>query len=222
MKDDNTQDSPQEKTLVEHIADLEEKTALDLVENRLHNGDDPLQIVEECQEGLRLVGVRYEQQQYYLSGLIMAGEIFREVIEIVQPVIEETYNGNDTGRILLGTAQGDIHDIGKNNLSLLLRCHGFTVIDLGVDVDPANFYQEALEIKPDVIGLSGLLTSSFDSMAETIRLIRSSKDDDLSEVPILIGGSQVNEEVCKYVGADYWLTDAMQGVRLCQELLQKV
>lgn len=222
MKDDNTQDSPQEKTLVEHIADLEEKAALDLVENRLHNGDDPLQIVEECQEGLRLVGVRYEQQQYYLSGLIMAGEIFREVIEIVQPVIEETYNGNDTGRILLGTAQGDIHDIGKNNLSLLLRCHGFTVIDLGVDVDPANFYQEALEIKPDVIGLSGLLTSSFDSMAETIRLIRSSKDNDLREVPILIGGSQVNEEVCKYVGADYWLTDAMQGVRLCQELLQKV
>jgi methanogenic corrinoid protein MtbC1 len=207
------------RALVKYVADLEEQAALGLVQQRLDEGDDPLAIVKDCQEGLRLVGLRYEKQEYYLAGLIMAGEIFREMIELVEPVIQETHNGNDSGLILLGTVQGDIHDIGKNNLILLLRCYGFTVIDLGVDVHPAEFLRQAVEIKPDIIGLSGLLTSSYDSMAATIRLLREKDDQKLASVPILIGGSQINKEVCEYVGADHWVTDAMNGVRLCQRLM---
>lgn len=205
--------------LIDYVADLKEPEVLALVEQRLQAGDDPLQIVQDCQEGLRQVGLRYEAQQYFLAGLIMAGEIFREVMELVQPAIEELHSGNDTGLILLGTVQGDIHDIGKNNLTLLLRSHGFTVIDLGVDVEPEAFYRQALEIRPNIIGLSGLLTSSYEAMAETIRLLRDDPSGTLNGVPILIGGSQVNEAVCKYVGADHWVTNAMSGVRLCQQLL---
>ena len=212
-------DTHDRRTLVEYVADLKEQEALALVAARLQRGDDPLEIVQDCQEGLRQVGLRYERQEYFLAGLIMAGEIFREMIELVQPAIEERHNGDETGLILLGTVQGDIHDIGKNNLILLLRSYGFTVIDLGVDVDPEEFYQQALEIQPDIIGLSGLLTSSYDAMAETIRLIRQADGQALGQVPILIGGSQINQEVCEYVGADYWVTDAMNGVRLCQRLL---
>ena len=208
-----------EPTLMTLVADLEEQQVLMIVRKRLGNGDAPLDIVEDCQAGLRLVGERYEQREYFISGLIMAGEIFREVMELVQPVIEEQLTGKESGHILLGTVQGDIHDIGKNNLSLLLRCYGFTVHDLGVDVPPSEFLAQASVLKPDIIGLSGLLTLSYDSMRETIHLLRNSASSDLASIPIIIGGNQLNEQVCQYVGADYWLTDAMNGVRLCQKLL---
>lgn len=205
--------------LIQRVSDLEEDVVLAIVNTRLEVGDDPLEIIQDCQEGMRQVGLRYEAQEYFLSGLIMAGEIFREVMEIVQPVIEESHQGNESGVVLLGTVQGDIHDIGKNNLSMLLTCYGFTVIDLGIDVPPRVFLEAAEQTQPDIIGLSGLLTSSYDSMLRTIDLIRNSHEDKFNKIPIVIGGSQINDEICRYVGADSWVSDAMHGVRLCQRLL---
>ncbi len=209
----------QRLTLIAHVADLNENEVLSLVETRVAAGHDPLGIIEDCQEGLRQVGERYERQEYYLSGLIMAGEIFREVMEMVQPLIVEKFTGNESGTILLGTVKGDIHDIGKNNLSMLLTCYGFSVHDLGVDVSPSEFLLQAMQIQPDIIGLSGLLTSSYDSMKETIDLLRISGDAAIAALPIVIGGNQLNEQVCRYVGADFWVNDAMTGVRLCQNVL---
>ncbi len=205
--------------LIRLVADLNETAALSLVEARIITDEDPLAIVEDCQEGLRQVGELYEKRVYYLSGLIMAGEIFREAMELLHPTIKVRLSGNETGTILLGTVRGDIHDIGKNSLSMLLTSYGFTVHDLGVDVAPAEFLLEALQIKPDIIGLSGLLTSSFDAMRETIHMIKSSGEKGISTLPIIIGGNQLNQQVCQYVGADHWVTDAMTGVRLCQQLL---
>jgi len=205
--------------LVKLVADLNEAAALAVVEARIQTGEDPLAVVEDCQEGLRQVGERYEQRVYYLSGLIMAGEIFREAMELLSPVIKSRFSGNETGTILLGTVRGDIHDIGKNSLSMLLGSYGFTVHDLGVDVAPAEFLLEAIQVKPDIIGLSGLLTSSFDAMRETIQTIRASRENEVARLPIIIGGNQLTQQVCQYIGADYWVTDAMSGVRLCQQLL---
>jgi methanogenic corrinoid protein MtbC1 len=205
--------------LIAKVADLDEIQALALVQKRLGHDENPLLIVEDCQEGLRQVGERYERREYYLAGLIMAGEIFRQVMELLQPVIEIQFTGNESGTILLGTVRGDIHDIGKNNLSMLLTSYSFTVHDLGVDVPSSEFLLEAIQVKPDIIGLSGLLTSSFDAMRETINLIRRSKEEGVSDIPIIIGGNQLNEQVCQYVGANYWVTDARMGVRICQQLL---
>ena len=205
--------------LIAHVADLNENEVLALVEKRVAQGHDPLAIIEDCQEGLRQVGERYERQEYYLSGLIMAGEIFREVMEIVQPIIVEQFTGKESGTILIGTVRGDIHDIGKNNLSMLLTCYGFSVHDLGVDVPPSEFLLQAIQVRPNIIGLSGLLTSSYDAMKETIDLLRMTGDPEINSIPIVIGGNQLNDQVSKYVGADYWLNDAMSGVRLCQQLL---
>jgi methanogenic corrinoid protein MtbC1 len=205
--------------LIQRVADLKEQEALALVQARLDMNDDPIHIVEDCQEGLRQVGERYERREYYLSGLIMAGEIFREAMEILTSIIEVRFSGNASGVILLGTVAGDIHDIGKNNLSLLLTSYGFTVHDLGVDVPPSEFLYKALEIRPDIIGLSGLLTSSYDSMRETVQLIRRSSDRQIASTPIILGGNQLNEQVCEYVGANEWVTDAMTGVRLCQRMI---
>lgn len=211
----------EDSLLIRQVLELNEEEALDIVRDRLQKGDDPLLIVEACQEGMRRVGERYEQGQYFLSGLIMAGEIFREVMELIQPVIKEKVQGNESGRILIGTVQGDIHDIGKNILTMLLGCYGFTVYNLGVDVAPATFVAAATSVMPNLVGLSGLLTSSYDTMRDTVALFRRNPDDPLVQVPIIIGGGTMNDQVCQYVGADYWMTNAMDGVRLCQRLLAK-
>ena len=162
---------PQPDRLIAEVLELKEAEVLALVQEHLQQGDDPLAIVEACEEGMRQVGQRYEQGEYYLSALIMAGEIFREVMELAQPVIEDRIRGNESGRILLGTVQNDIHDIGKNIQAMLLSCYGFTVLDLGVDVPAAEFLRQAREFQPDIIGLSGLLTSSTENIIQALARI---------------------------------------------------
>jgi methanogenic corrinoid protein MtbC1 len=207
--------------LITRLVDLDEDTVLKLVQRRLAAGNDPLQIVEDCHEGMRQVGQRYEQGQYFVSGLIMSGEIFREVIELVQPFLVRRVSTSSAGRVLLGTVQGDIHDIGKNMAGMLLECYGFTVIDLGVDVPPAEFAAQTRTHKPDVVGLSGLLTSSYDTMKQAVTLIRQVGVEDKRAYPSVIGGGMIDEQVCRYVGADYFVVNAMSGVRLCQRLMEQ-
>jgi methanogenic corrinoid protein MtbC1 len=205
--------------LIDLLADLEEEAVLALVQQRLAAGDDPLQIIEDCNEGMRQVGQRYERGEFFVSGLIMSGEIFREVVELAQPLLQRQNNGQSSGMVLVGTVSGDIHDIGKNITGMLLACYGFTVIDLGVDVPPAVFAAKAVETKPDVVGLSGLITASFDSMKATVAALRAQAQERQCAFPIVIGGGMIDEQVCRYVGADYWVNNAMDGVRLCQRLL---
>lgn len=110
-----------------------------------------------------------------------------------------------------GQVQGDIHDLGKNVFAMLARSYGFTVYDLGVDVAPERFAQECHKLKPDIVGLSALLTASYDPMRETVALLRA------HTAPIVVG--QIDEQVCRYVGADDFAANAMQGVWLCQRLV---
>ena len=205
--------------LINNLLELKEDEVLAQVKNRLHNGEDPFMIIEDAQEAMHLVGERYEQGEYYISSMMMAGEIFREVMEILEPILVQKTTGDESGHILIGTVQGDIHDIGKNIFEFLLHAHGFTVIDLGVDVPAAQFVKKALQVKPDIISLSGLLTISYDSMKETIQKIRNLDDMEIAQTPIIIGGGTINEMVCAFVGADYWATDAMVGVQLCKQIM---
>ena len=202
-------------SLIHAISELQEDQALAFVRRRLETGDDPLEIIQDCKEGMRLVGAHYERNEYFLAGLIMAGEIFREVMELLQPVVATKASGRAFGRVLLGTVEGDIHDLGKNIFNMLLGCRSFAVYDLGVNVPPAVFADQVDELQPDIVGLSGLLTSSYDAMRETIDLLRSRG----LRAPIIIGGGQISEEVSRYVGADYWTTDAVAGVEICQRLM---
>lgn len=204
---------------INSLLELEEQNVLSLARERLQTGKNPFEIVEDAQQAMRLVGERYEQGNYYISSMMMAGEIFREVMEIIEPSLIKKKAGNEIGHILLGTVQGDIHDIGKNIFGILLRSHGFTVTDLGVDVPPGSFIEAVLRTKPDVIAFSGLLTISYDSMKETIQQIKNLSEPEIARTPIIIGGGMVNEMVCGFVGADYWAIDAMVGVQLCKQIL---
>lgn len=213
------QTSNSNSQLANLVANLEEEAVLALVEQRIKTGEDPLKIINECNEGMREVGQRYEKGEYFVAGLIMSGEIFREVVERVQPLLEQQAEGISSGRVLVGTVSGDIHDIGKNMFGMLLACHGFEVIDLGVDVPPAVFAAKVVDAKPDVVGLSGLITASFEMMKETVSALRKEAQEHKLSFPIIIGGGMIDDQVRQYVGADYWMPDAMAGVRLCEELL---
>ncbi|MBU2603848.1 MAG: cobalamin-dependent protein [Actinobacteria bacterium] len=211
------QDAPRMQELVRAIADLDETTALRLVEKVLAAGESPLAVTQAAEEGMRLVGELYEGGTYYLSGLIMAGEIFRGILARLGPELEAEQSGTASGQVLVGTVQGDIHDIGKNILTTVLRGFGFTVRDLGVDVSPTRFLEEARSFRPDVVGLSGLTSASYKSMRSTVDAFRAAAGE-FGDLPIVIGGVVVDETVARYTGARYWADDAMEGVRICEEL----
>ncbi|OGP53659.1 MAG: hypothetical protein A2Y65_04760 [Deltaproteobacteria bacterium RBG_13_52_11] len=200
------------------MAELHEEAVLDLVRQFLADGVEPLVIIDLCHKGMIQVGEYYEQGRYYIAGLIMAGEIMRQVGQLVFPLLESKITKGDAGSIVLGTAEGDIHFIGKDIFKVLVRVYGFTVHDLGVDVPPSKFLAAIHEFKPDIVGLSCLITAAFKTMQETIALLKENIPQELAPRAYIIGG-RVDELVRKDVGADYWTNDAMKGVRLCQKIM---
>ncbi len=204
------------------LVELDESRTLDLTRKLLAQGRvSPVSILSTCQQALKVVGERYERQEYYLSGLIMAGELFKEVLDLVQPVQEQAQPGIVAGTVVLGTVAGDIHDIGKNMFATSLRGFDFKVIDLGVDVSPERFLAEVGSSRPDVVCLSGLIMAAFESMRATVNLLRSQEEQLGYRPPIVLGGSIIDGRVCQYAGADSWSTDAMEGVRICQDLVTR-
>jgi methanogenic corrinoid protein MtbC1 len=204
------------------LVELDESRTLDLTRRLLAQGRvSPVSILSTCQQALRVVGERYERQEYFLSGLIMAGELFKEVLDLVQPVQEQIQPGTLAGTVVLGTVAGDIHDIGKNMFATSLRGFDFKLVDLGVDVSPERFLAEVGRSRPDVVCLSGLIMAAFESMKTTVSLLRSQEAHLGYRCPIVLGGSIIDGRVCQYAGADSWSTDAMEGVRICQDLVAR-
>jgi methanogenic corrinoid protein MtbC1 len=200
------------------MAELQEEAVLDLVRQCLSDGVDPLVIIDLCHKGMIQVGEYYEQRRYFISGLIMAGEIMRQVGQLVFPLLENKITEGDSGGIVLGTVEGDIHFVGKDIFKFLARVHGFTVHDLGVDVPPSKFLAAIHEFKPKIVGLSCLISAAFETMKETIAFLKENTTPYLAPRAYMIGG-RVDELICKDVGADYWTNDGMKGVRLCQMMM---
>jgi dimethylamine corrinoid protein len=202
------------------LIELDETRTLELTHELVAHGETtPLSILNACQQALRVVGERYERQEYYISGLIMAGELFKEVLDLVQPLHGQVPREGCSGTVVLGTVAKDIHDIGKNLFGTSLRGFAFNVIDLGVDVPPETFLAEVRRSRPDVVGLSGLIMAAFESMKATVTLIRAHEAELGYRPPIVLGGATIDGRVCQYCGADSWSTDAMEGVRICQNLV---
>ncbi len=204
------------------LIELDEAHTLEVTRELLaQGGTTPESILNTCQQALKVVGERYEREEYYISGLIMAGEIFKEVIDLVQPHYEQTPAEKSSGTIVLGTVAGDIHDIGKNLFATSLRSSDFNVIDLGVDIDPQDFLAEVSKSRPDVVCLSGLIVIAFESMKSTVALLRAHEEELGYRPPVVIGGAIIDGRICQYCGADSWSTDATEGVRICQDLVAR-
>jgi dimethylamine corrinoid protein len=202
------------------LIELDEERMLGITREFLaQGGATPNSILSTCQQALKVVGERYEREEYYISGLIMAGELFKEVLDLVQPSYEQTAHRESTGTVVLGTVAKDIHDIGKNLFGTSLRGFGFDVIDLGVDVSPETFLEEVKRSRANVVCLSGLIAAAFESMKQTVDLLRAHEDELGYRPPVVLGGAIIDGRVCEFCGADSWSTDAMEGVRICQRLV---
>jgi 5-methyltetrahydrofolate--homocysteine methyltransferase len=198
------------------IAELDEEKVMELVSSRLKSGATPLDIVGKLQDGLVEVGRLFESGEYFLSELIMAGEIMKEAMVELEPYLagqESEYRGT----IVIGTVKDDIHDLGKDIVVMLLKGAGYKVIDLGVDVPPEKFVETARESKASLVALSVLLTACVDSMKKTVTALRESGLD----VKILIGGAIVDEKVKAFCGADYGTTVASDAVKIAEEVFGK-
>jgi methanogenic corrinoid protein MtbC1 len=211
--------SPEMEKLATLVAELREQEALATIEQHLAAGVPPREILSACQKGMRLVGSMHGDGIYFIAGLIMAGEIMRQAVDLLKPLMILSAPSKNVGRVLLGTIAGDIHDIGKNLFRDLLECHGFTVLDLGVDVPPAEFVRAANEFRPDLVAVSALITDSFPHLRELVQLFEDSSEGDIKRPIIMIGGGQVDDVVHRVSGSDCWTQDAFVGVQLCERLM---
>ncbi|MFW9878460.1 MAG: B12-binding domain-containing protein [Candidatus Thorarchaeota archaeon] len=203
------------EAITEAITNLEEEKVLNLVKERLNANEDPIKILEACRKGMSKIGNEAgEGGTIFLTDLIMAGEIFNEAMELLMPKLVSS-STKSLGKVVIGTVEGDIHNIGKDIAINFLKAEGFDVIDLGVDVPAQKFVDAIKEHNPPVVGMSGLLTLSIEPMKESVDAIRAANLRD--KVKIIIGGERTDEEVCKHVGADAWVNDAIEGVKIIKE-----
>ncbi|MBU4439215.1 MAG: cobalamin-dependent protein [Firmicutes bacterium] len=203
------------KVLTQAVGDLEEDDVMELLNGFFETKPTEVEAQEAvvaCQDGMAIVGDLFEKGEYFVGDLIFAGELLTAAISVLKPVLGSQENVV-AGTILLGTVQGDLHDIGKNIFKSMSEAAGFEVIDLGIDVAPETFVEKAKECKPEIIGMSGVLTLAIDSMKVTIDAIKAAGVD----AKIIIGGNPVTSESCKFVGADQFTTNAAEGVKICQE-----
>lgn len=202
--------------LANAIADLKEDEVKKIVQDKIASGANPMSIVDECRQGMEIVGRRYKDKEYFLGELIMSGEIFKEAMAVVEPKLKAGQSKKPVAKMVLGTAKGDIHSIGKDIVAMLLNAAGFEIYDVGVDAAPEVFVNKLKETGAPILGISGLLTPSFESMKQTVQALEAAGLRD--KVKVIIGGGIVTEVVRKYVGADLFTDDAPEGVELCKKL----
>ena len=202
-------------SLVQALVEMKEAEALQTAKQLLDQGVAPLDILGSCSKAMEEVGQRFEKGIYFLPHLMMAGEMLKEISNLIKPLIQEQKTGDQGGKVLIGTVEGDIHDIGKNIVVFLLEANGFQVRDIGINQKPAKFVEAIKEFQPKVVGMSGLLTLAFDAMKKTVQAIEEAGLR--KAVRIVIGGGVVTEKIKDYSGADAYAPDAMAGVRLCKQ-----
>jgi methanogenic corrinoid protein MtbC1 len=202
------------KDLVKILADLKEKEALKMVEDRLSAGEDPLKILDDARRAVEIVGKRFADGEYFIPDLVYAGEILKAITEKVKPKIAKGAEVKRKGKVVIGTVTGDIHDIGKDIVVFMLDVNGFEVFDLGIDVPAQKFVDKIKETGAPIVGLSGFLTLAFDSMKETVEAVKKAGLRD--KVKIMIGGGQIDDQVKVFAGADAYGKDAMAAVTLAK------
>ena len=197
------------------VIELREDDALRIAKDALEGGADPLSIVAACREAMEVIGQRFADGEAFIPELIMAGEIMQGITAELKPYLKAEAAGEKLGTVVMCTVQGDIHDIGKDIVVTMLDIAGFEVVDLEVDVAAEKFMQAIRERKPQIVGMSGLLTMASEAMKSTIAEIDSAGIH--NGVRIMVGGAPITEQVRGYTGADGWGKDAVEAVELARQ-----
>ena len=199
------------------LVDLDEKKVLELTKERLETGG-PTKILEDIKKGMDLVGKRFEEGRYFIADLMMAGAILKKLSGITKSKIKDSEKPRTLAKVVIGTVEGDFHDIGKDIVISVLETSDFEVIDLGVDVPPDKFVEAIKEYHPQIVAMSALLTIVFDSMKKTIEAIEKAGFRD--KVKIMIGGGVVDDDVKGYVRADAYRSDPVAALSLARKWVQ--
>jgi dimethylamine corrinoid protein len=204
------------EAITKAISNLEEEKVLKLVKESLDANEDPVKLLEACRKGISEFG-KDSLDEIFLTDLIMVGEIFNEAVDVLMPRLVIS-TSRSLGKVIIGTVEGDIHNIGKDITINFLKAEGFEVIDLGVNVPAQKFIDAIEEYNPQVVGMSGLLTLSIEPMKRIIEAISDAKLR--KKIKIIIGGERTDEVVCNYVKADAWVNNAFEGVRIIKNWLK--
>lgn len=202
--------------LLKSFVDMAEQEAVRIAKELVETENGAAVVLAVCQEAMEEVGRLFESGEYFLSELIAAGDIFNQIMEFTLPKLQQGDLSN-IGTMVLGTVQGDVHNIGKDIYKVMAEAAGIKVIDIGIDVPHEKFVEAIKEHQPDLVGMCCLITLGVDSMKQTVEVIKEAglRDD----IKMIIGGGRVSEAVMQHVGADAWADDAARGVRLSKELL---
>lgn len=191
--------------------------AKDLTQKMIDNGNEPLEIINQgLMAGMNVVGVRFKAGDMFVPEVMMSAKAMSTGIELLKPLIADK-DMPSAGKVLIGTVKGDLHDIGKKLVVMMMESAGFEIIDLGVDIAPAAFVKAVKEHKPQVIGLSALLTTTMLSMKDTIEAL---KEEGLRDtVKIVVGGAPISQTFADEIGADGYAPDAAAATDLCRRLI---
>jgi 5-methyltetrahydrofolate--homocysteine methyltransferase len=203
------------EVLVTLIAELKKQDAIQETQRRLNAGEDPLKILDDARKAMQIVGERFSEGTYFIPDLVYSGKILEQVAAMIKPDLSQAPGSEKRGKVVIGTVAGDLHDIGKDLVAFMLDINGFDVYDLGIDVQPQAFVAKISEVEPQVVGMSGFLTSVFQAMKDTVDAIARAG---LREtVKIMIGGGVMDDEVKRFCGADAYGPDAMAAVKLAKQ-----
>ena len=202
--------------LTQALVDLRKEEVIGAVEDLLKKQTPPLEIVKALNEGMTRVGERFAAGDYFISELIYSGHIMKDAMTRLDPLFEQAGGGDAGDKVVIGTVQGDIHDIGKNIVTMLIKNAGFNVIDLGVDVPAERFVESLKETGARALALSCLLNVAIPEMKNVVEALRAAGIRE--NVKVIIGGQPIDEKVCEYVGADYYGADAPAGVLICKQI----
>jgi methylmalonyl-CoA mutase cobalamin-binding domain/chain len=203
-------------TIVDTLLDVKKKKIEAFCEEKLSNGTNAYEILNEMTKGLREIGRGY-REIYFDAELMVSGWNAKKALQILKPLLQAGVKTKDKrGKIVIGTVKGDVHDIGKEIVTIMLASEGFEVIDLGTDVEKERYAESVQKAGADIIAMSALLTTTREYMAEVIQYFREAG----SEVKIMVGGGAVSAEYAMEIGADAYGTDAVDAVRKAKALLK--
>jgi len=205
--------------LTELVIELEVDDIVDAINEALDEGKEAFDILNALTKGMDEVGRRYEEKEYYLTELVLAGETMKEAFRVLKPILAEAGKSDDKVKIILATVKGDNHDIGKNILGSLLLSSGFELYDLGMDIEADIIVEKVKETGATIIALSTLLTMTVEQIKVVHEALELAGIRD--KVKLIVGGAPLNMDLAKKLGADDFADDAVEGVRCIKKLVGK-
>ncbi|MDH5437389.1 MAG: corrinoid protein [Candidatus Bathyarchaeota archaeon] len=206
--------------LKEAVTNYDVDGAVKAAQEVIKTGFDPLRAIEEgLADGLKVIGDKFGSGEIFLPMLMISAEATKKALAILEPAVAEGKSRKVLGKVVIGTVEGDIHDIGKSIVAAMLTANGFEVHDIGCDVPTSTFIEKVKEVDPDIIGMSALLTTTMPKMTELINTLK--KGGLREKVKVIVGGAPVSAAWAEQIGADAYGEDAMAAVDVTKKLLGK-